>query len=509
MKTAIYARISKDGTGEGLGVERQESSARQIAAARGWEVDEDWVLVENDVSASKKAKRPQFERLVKAMETGVVQAVIAYRLDRLVRRLDDTVRLIEIAERHGVLITTVSGDLDLTTAQGRGQTALLGVVASMEAEATAERIKYRNRQARATGKVINGGSRPYGWQADRVTQRPVEAKVVRDMAEWLIKGESVTGVARRLNADGVKTAGGRRWDVKKVREVISNVRHAGYQGYLSEIVYDDDGLPIMLTGVEPILSPDVWDEAMQALAARSITTDRWTGARRHLLSGTLTRCGECGEKVFPHMQTNGKTSYRCRGHVSRDRDHTDAYVLQEVRDFALANPIRVGAWSMEERVDLSNQITDVENQIYDLEEKFLANGGDAARLARMTARLEEKVERLRAQQVDRLAQQQNHALMSHEYAQLDLTKLLATSASLLPNGDHEEGMTDAQKSKADRLKQTKADAIREQRAAVRMFVSEIVVHPSKVRGRRFDYDSIEIKWRDPESIRWAGTIESE
>ena len=58
-------------------------------------------------------------------------------------------------------------------------------------------------------------------------------------------------------------------------------------------------------------------------------------------------------------------------------------------------------------------------------------------------------------------------------------------------------------------KETKALKILEQRTAIRMYVSKIVIHPSTVRGRRFDHDTIEIQWRDPESIRWNATIEAD
>lgn len=508
VKTAIYCRISKDSTGEGLGVERQEASCRQIAAAREWDVDEAWVLVENDVSASRSKKRPLFEQLVRAMESGQVQAVIAYRLDRLVRRLDDTVRLIDIANKHGVLITTVAGDLDLTTAQGRGQTALLGVVASMEADATSERIKIRNEQARQKGRMPNGGSRAYGWQRDLKRHKPSEAKIVREMCDRLVRGESLSSIARGLNARGVPTSGGVRWDVTKVRDIAGNPRNAGYVFKGREVVYGPDGLPVMLD-VKPIISVETFDEVMLALTSRSIISDKWTGVRRHLLSGTLTRCGVCGEKVFPHTQTTGVVSYRCRGHMSRNRDQTDRYVLDQVRQFALDNPIKVSGWSMEERVDLTKQVTELENRILDLEEKWVVNGGDPARLARMTARLEADLERLQAQRVDRLAQETNHRLMEAEYAQMDLTTLFEESASLLPNGDHEPGMTHREKNDADRQKETKALKILEQRTAIRMYVSKIVIHPSTVRGRRFDHDTIEIQWRDPESIRWNATIEAD
>lgn len=505
VKTAVYCRISRDAAMEGLGVERQEQACRKYAEAREWEVDESWVLVENDTSATK-GRRPKFEALVAAMKSGEVRAVIAYRLDRLVRRLDDAVRFIEVAKEHDVLVATVGGDLDLTTAQGRGQTALLAVVANMEADATSERVLRRNEQARLSGRMAQRGMRPYGWSKDHKRPRPTEARVVKEMCERLAAGDSLSEIARSLNGRGIKTAGDRRWDVRKVREVAGNPRHAGYIFHGREIVYDDAGHPVMAEGVTPIISTSLHDEVVHALENRRVVVDNWTSTRRHLLSGTLTRCGTCGEKLLPHQQTNGKVSYRCRGHLSRDRDQTDRYVLDQVRDYALKVEPRRVEWRVEETVDRTKEITALEDRLADLEDKFVSNGGDPARLARMTQKIEAEIEALQDQRREALQMRAGHRMASHEYGQFDLTKAFEYSASLLPNGDHEDGMTDAQKDEADRLKEQKAKAINAQRYWIRMYVERVVIHPTKVRGRKFDTDSIEIVWRDPDSWYLHGTV---
>ena len=49
IRAAIYARISRDVTGEGLGVERQLADCRALASERGWAVAEEYV--DNDISA--------------------------------------------------------------------------------------------------------------------------------------------------------------------------------------------------------------------------------------------------------------------------------------------------------------------------------------------------------------------------------------------------------------------------------------------------------------------------
>lgn len=57
---AIYARISSDQAGEGIGVQRQVEDCRKLAANIGWELGEEYV--DNDMSAYSGKPRPNYLR---------------------------------------------------------------------------------------------------------------------------------------------------------------------------------------------------------------------------------------------------------------------------------------------------------------------------------------------------------------------------------------------------------------------------------------------------------------
>ena len=127
-RAIIYTRISQDRNGEGAGVARQETDARALATARGWSITD--VVVDNDISAKGHKTRPGFERLLQAVESGSVQVVIAWALDRLTRNRRDTLRLIETCQKQGATIALVRGsDLDMSTPAGRLTADLLAAVA--------------------------------------------------------------------------------------------------------------------------------------------------------------------------------------------------------------------------------------------------------------------------------------------------------------------------------------------------------------------------------------------
>src|SRR4249919_754625 len=114
MRTAIYLRQSLDKSGEGAAVDRQREDAETLARLRGWEVVR--VEIDNDVSAAGKRRRPGFEAVLTAIESGQVGAVIAWDMTRLTRNRRDTLRVIETAEQHKTVLAFCRGsDLDLST----------------------------------------------------------------------------------------------------------------------------------------------------------------------------------------------------------------------------------------------------------------------------------------------------------------------------------------------------------------------------------------------------------
>jgi DNA invertase Pin-like site-specific DNA recombinase len=72
------------------------------------------VYSDNDVSASNGKVRPAYARLLRAAETGQLDVIVSWAVDRLTRRLVELEHLIDLSESTGVTVATVSGDLDLT-----------------------------------------------------------------------------------------------------------------------------------------------------------------------------------------------------------------------------------------------------------------------------------------------------------------------------------------------------------------------------------------------------------
>ncbi len=302
-RAAIYARISDDTQGEGLGVSRQIKDCQDLVLQRGWLLDIE-PYVDNDVSATRSKSRPAYERLLADIEAGKVDAVVVWALDRLHRRPIELEHFIALVERKGVSLDNVTGSVDISTDDGQMYARVMGAVAALEAKNIGKRVRRKQAQLREAGMPFSGGKRCYGWDADRLTPIPAEQAEIGHMVGWVLSGRSANSLVRDLNARQVPTVSqwmaehptkrraiegnpiqGRPWSLTSVRTLLSKPRLAGLLTYKGEVVGKG--------AWEPVIDRSTFDRLQMALLQRSPVTWKANNARRYLLSG-IARCGVCG-----------------------------------------------------------------------------------------------------------------------------------------------------------------------------------------------------------------------
>jgi site-specific DNA recombinase len=228
--------------GAGLGVRRQEADCRQLVVARGWSVVD--VFSDNGLSAYSGKPRPDYQRLVEALGAGELDAVVAWHPDRLHRAPEELEELIRFCDESSVKIETVqAGVVDLSTPSGRLVARLLGSAARYESEHKADRIRRKARELAEAGRVSGGGTRPFGYEADRRTIREPEADIVRGLAARFLAGESLASLTRWLNQTQVPSVAGRGWRVQTVRRLLMSARISGQREHHGQIVATPSGLP--------------------------------------------------------------------------------------------------------------------------------------------------------------------------------------------------------------------------------------------------------------------------
>ncbi len=133
VKAGVYTRISSDPSGQRAGVDRQRADCEAHCLARDWEVVE--VFCDNDASAYGRKPRQAYERMLAAVESGSIDAIVTWHNDRLHRSPKELEAFIDLVERSRVRLAVVTGgDYDLTTPDGRLSARIVGAVARKESE---------------------------------------------------------------------------------------------------------------------------------------------------------------------------------------------------------------------------------------------------------------------------------------------------------------------------------------------------------------------------------------
>ena len=295
----IYVRISSDRTGEGLGVSRQEADTRVLTGQKGWSVYR--VYIDNDVSAYSGKPRPAWDALMADIAAGQVGAIACWHIDRLTRSLRELEEVIDLHDKRGVLLATVTGEVDLGTPPGRMMARILGAAARGESEQQAYRRRSAGMQRAASGRPHRAGNRRgYGYQPDCVTVIPGEARVIGEAATRALAGESVRSIAMDLNDRGIPSATGRQWSAEALRKILTASRISGRREHY--------GTPAQVQ-TWPEIIPVADSGRLRELLARQPGKPR-PDSRRYLLSGILT-CDLCGAGLYARPHRAGQARYTC------------------------------------------------------------------------------------------------------------------------------------------------------------------------------------------------------
>jgi|SRR4051794_15418128 site-specific DNA recombinase len=300
IAAAVYARISEDRQGDGLGVARQLDDCHVLAAQRGWPVVGEYI--DNDVSAYKGRVRPEYKRLVADIEAGAVDALVVWHLDRLHRQPLELEQFFRVIDRVGGLeMASVSGQHDLATSDGQFHARIMGAVARKESDDKSRRIRRKHLELAQAGKMSGGGTRPFGFEADRLTIREAEAAIIRDLAARFLAGESLHSLHAWLHTSQIATTTGVPWSKVTLRRVLRSGRISGRREHRGEIAAD--------ACWPAIISPRDSDQIRAIMDDPHRRSNR-RSPRRYLLTGLL-RCHSCSEALSARPRQDGVRRYVC------------------------------------------------------------------------------------------------------------------------------------------------------------------------------------------------------
>lgn len=314
MRCAIYARVSSQAQRERHTIASQLRVLPEYAAARGWTVVGTYIDDGRSAKAGRLEKREAFGRLLVDAQAGAFEVVLVVDLDRITRSEDQVERglIYGTLQRAGVRIATPAGEHDLRTFIGDAFVSLQAVFAAEENRKRAERVKRGQREAAAKGRKPAGPT-PFGLCYDRDAAEPWSldddrAPIVREIFARVAGGEPCHRVAVDLERRGVPRARGGEWQRDRVWQIV---RSPTYRGE-----YTTRGIVVV---VPALVTPEVWQAAQDAIAARRIKAA--PRGSQPALCESAALCGVCGDKMglgssrSPFGKRELVRYYRCRSKV--------------------------------------------------------------------------------------------------------------------------------------------------------------------------------------------------
>lgn len=392
MRAAIYTRISKDTEGTELGVQRQEQDCRREAERRSWDVVQ--VYTDNDVSATRSKVRPEYQRMIRDIESGHIQAVVVWAVDRLTRTPRELEDIIDLADKRGLVFANVGGTIDLGTPEGRAMARQMGVFARLEVENQAKRLRRKFQEKAEKGEPH--GYSPYGYT--RVNGRDVpkdeEAEIVRECARRILARESLRSVCADLNQRGIPGPKSDRWNTTILRQILLRPSNAGLRTHRGNIVGPATTVPI--------IDQDTHAQLVALLTDPTRRDNHAGPTPKYLLAG-IARCGLCGGRM---RRTVGRVekgkrqppAYQCSEcfRVRRRQDLVDE-VVEGVIVARLSRPDAFDLFATGDSkvVDECRQeIAGIDAKLETAADQFAEDIITAAQLRRITAGLRERREKV-------------------------------------------------------------------------------------------------------------------
>jgi len=300
-KVGIYIRVStQEQAQEGYSIQAQKERLISYCKAKDWLIGD--IYIDGGYSGSN-LDRPAIQKLISDVDSGKLDLVLVYKLDRLSRSQKDTLHLIEdIFLKNNVDFVSMNESFDTSTPFGRAMIGILSVFAQLERETIKERSLMGRTERAKEGLFHGGGYIPIGYDYvdGKLIVNEYEAMQVRELFKLYLEGNGTDKIREILQSKGYKHKHGDWSFPSAVLNVLDNPL------YIGKIVFKGatyDGIH------QPIIEKEVFEAAQKDKnRRRGIFKKVFTSS--HLLTG-LIYCGNCSARYFAKHNVRDLVYYSC------------------------------------------------------------------------------------------------------------------------------------------------------------------------------------------------------
>lgn len=327
-RAAIYCRLSKDDDqiGQSASIQNQREMLLHFCAEQGWEVA---AVFEDDGYTGLNMNRPNFQKMLKAVERKEINLIVTKDLSRLGRNYLETGELIErYFPKKGVRYIAMNDGVD-TEQDTNDITPFKNILNEMYSKDVSKKVHSAYLSKARNGK-FTGCIAPFGYKKDPDEPNHLiideeTAWIVRRIYELARNGHGTNHIRRRLEEEKIpcptwwnRKRGLRNkvtkfeledpengrfvWDFTTIKEILANPVYIGTiasqkANYRFKTGWIGDKKPeewICVENVhEPLIDRDTYELVQEKVKSRK-RPDAWGN---YSIFAGLVKCGQCGSTM--------------------------------------------------------------------------------------------------------------------------------------------------------------------------------------------------------------------
>jgi len=196
-KVAIYSRVStEEQAKEGLSVEAQIDKCKSFCDAREWEI---FNIYKDAGFSAGSLNRPALELLLRDAEEKKFDIILVYKIDRFSRKLKDLITILEDLKTKNINFTSVTEQIDTTSAMGEAFFQIIGVFAQLERGMVKERVQLSFDRKIKLGEVLYRAPFGYIYQNKKLVKHPENAEKVKEIFEMWNAGINYKEICQKFS----------------------------------------------------------------------------------------------------------------------------------------------------------------------------------------------------------------------------------------------------------------------------------------------------------------------
>jgi site-specific DNA recombinase len=221
-KVAIYSRVStEEQAKEGLSVDAQIEKCKSFCKARDWQV---FKIYKDAGYSAGNLNRPALELLLRDANEKKFNIILVYKIDRFSRKLRDLIMILDDLKKEQINFTSVTEQIDTTSAMGEAFFQIIGVFAQLERGMVKERVEMAFDRKVELGESLSRAPFGYAYRNKRLVPDPENAERVKEIFEMWVAGIDYKEISKKHNIP-----------TSTLYQIIKNITYLGKIKYKGKI----------------------------------------------------------------------------------------------------------------------------------------------------------------------------------------------------------------------------------------------------------------------------------